>query len=191
MQNLFGKTKYPSYEEILNEYPKETEKCRDKKGNVFGFWMQTLADIQFLNLELSGLTKDYKIDSLNNKVYFNNGNEYVRKRIAHLDLVDSKPTLYSYLIDLFGDTNAYAFHNLYPYKGKFYPRIVRTIINTFKLKEENIILDPYNGCGTTTHESSLMGIKSIGVDINPIGNIISELKNELCLKKEELRLKWT
>lgn len=190
MQNLFRQpVQYPTFEEILNEYSMEVNNYKPKEGNVFGFWMQTLADIQFLNLELSGLTKDYKIDTLNSKVYFNDGNEYVRRRIAHLDLVDSKPTLYSYLIDLFGDTNAYAFHNLYPYKGKFYPRIVRTIINTFNLKEGDLILDPYNGCGTTTHEASLMGIESIGLDINPIGNIISGLKNELLsLKEKEFEL---
>ncbi len=160
MQNLFEKrTKYPSFEEILKEYSKEANNYQPKEGNVFGFWMQTLADIQFLNLELSGLTKDYKIDAINHKVYFNNDYENIRKRIAHLDIVDSKPTLYSNLIDLFGDTNAYAFHNLYPYKGKFYPRIVRTIINAFNIKEGDLILDPYNGCGTTTHEASLIEYK--------------------------------
>jgi len=181
MKDLFGQTiiKYPSYQEILDESSKEDIKYLPKTGNVFGYWMQTLADIQFLDLELSGLTKDYKIDALNYTVNLNGAKEYVRNRVAHLDLVNSKQTLYSYLTDLFGDTNAYAFHNLYPYKGKFYPRIVRTIINTFNLNENHLILDPYNGCGTTTHESALMGINCIGVDINPIGNIISELKNEL------------
>jgi len=181
MQDLFGQTitNFHSYQEILDESSKDGIQYLPKSGNVFGYWMQTLADIQLLDLELSGLTKGYKIDALNYTVDLNGANEYVRSRVAHLDLVDSKQTLYSYLTDLFGDTNAYAFHNLYPYKGKFYPRIVRTVINTFNLNENHLVLDPYNGCGTTTHESGLMGIQSIGVDINPIGNIISELKNEL------------
>lgn len=186
MKDLFGNiTKYPSFEEIISEFSKETGNYLPKEGNVFGFWMQTLADIQFLDLELSGLTKEYSIDALNNKVELNGENEYIKKRIAHLDLIDSKPSLYSYIIDLFGDTNAYAFHNLYPYKGKFYPRIVRTIINAFNLNKEDLILDPYNGCGTTTHEASLMGIQSIGLDINPIGNIIAKLKNELLYVEEK------
>ena len=29
----------------------------------------------------------------------------------------------------------------YPYKGKFYPRIVRTLINAFKLNENSLLLD--------------------------------------------------
>jgi len=187
MQDLFGNNhRYLTLEEIIAEYGKEAIDFIPKEGNVFGFWMQTLADIQFLDLELSGLTKSYSIDTLNYKVNLNGDNEFVRNRIAHLDLVNSKPTLYSYLIDLFEDTNAYAFHNLYPYKGKFYPRLVRTLINTFNLKEGNLILDPYNGCGTTTHEASLMGIESVGIDINPIGNIISDLKNELIFIDEKV-----
>ena len=62
MQDLFGQTtKYPTYEEIINEYSKEANNYQPKEGTVFGFWMQTLADIQFLDLELSGLAKEYKI----------------------------------------------------------------------------------------------------------------------------------
>jgi len=180
-----GTIKYPSPEEILQDFSQETKINLPNGKNVFGFWMQTLADLQLLDLELSGLTKNYKINAVDRNVDFENNNEFVRKRIAHLDLVDKKPTQYSYLIDLFGDTNAYGFHNLYPYKGKFYPRIVRTLINTFALKDGDIILDPYNGCGTTTHEASLLGIDSIGIDINPIGNIIADLKNNLIFMEEK------
>ena len=171
---------YPSYEEIINEFALENKNLNPEK-NSFGYWMQTLADVQFLDLELSGLSENYKIDSIAHKVIFDKNEKLaeIKNRIAHLDTVENERTLYSQLTDLFEDTNAYAFHNLYPYKGKFYPRLVRTIANAFQLNENHLVLDPYNGCGTTTHECGLIGIKSIGVDINPIGNIISHLKNEL------------
>lgn len=72
MKDLFGKVaKYPSFEDIINEFSKNTNNYLSKEGNVFGFWMQTLADIQFLDLELSGLTKKYSIDALNHKVELN------------------------------------------------------------------------------------------------------------------------
>ena len=32
---------------------------------IFGFWMQTLADLEFLDLELQGLAYEYKIDPFN------------------------------------------------------------------------------------------------------------------------------
>ena len=178
---------YPTYEEIINEFSLENKKKVIKEKNSFGYWMQTLADVQFLDLELSGLSKNYKINSTNYKVTFgkNENLEKVKKLVAHLDTVEGEQTFYSEMTDLFEDTNAYAFHNLYPYKGKYYPRLVRTILNAFQINKNHTILDPYNGCGTTTHECGLMGIKSIGVDINPIGNIISHLKNEMLFFKEE------
>lgn len=175
-----NKSKYPTYEEIINEFSLKKRNKISQKSNSFGYWMQTLADIHFLNLELEGLCKNYQIDAINGTVDFidNDNLEYIKNRIAHLDTVNRQRTLYSKITDLFGDTNAYAFHNLYPYKGKFYPRLVRSIVNTFNLNDKHLILDPFNGCGTTTHECALMGIKAIGVDINPIGNIIANVKNE-------------
>ncbi|MBX0311046.1 MAG: site-specific DNA-methyltransferase [Sulfurihydrogenibium sp.] len=145
----------------------------------FGFWMQTLADLEFLDLEMQGLAKEYRIDPIGKIVDFKGDDELIRLRVAHLERVGEKPTLYTEFVDRFEDTNAYAFHNLYPYKGKFYPRIVRTLINAFKLDHNSLILDPFNGSGTTTHEASLMGIKSVGIDIMPMGVIVSKLKNDL------------
>ncbi len=177
---MFGTNEFPSYEEIVAEYSKEFEKYVLPKGdNIFGFWMQTLADLELLDLELKGLTDWHKIDPIKRIVEIEGDIENVRKRIAHLETVKGQKTLYTEFIDLYGDTNAYAFHNLYPYKGKFYPRVVRTLINAFKLKEGDKILDPFNGSGTTTHEASLMGIKSVGLDITPMGVMLAKLKDEL------------
>ncbi len=81
-------------------------------------------------------------------------------------------------------------HNLYPYKGKFYPRVVRTLINAFRLNHNSLLLDPFNGSETATHEASLMGIKSVGIDVTPMGIVLSELKNDL-LFIEEQKLNFT
>ncbi len=183
---LFNDYEISSYEEILEDYAKEFTKYIVPKGDtIFGFWMQTLADLEFLNLELQGLTEEYTIDPINRTVDFKGNEESIRLKVAHLEKVKGKTTLYTDLVDKFGDTNAYAFHNLYPYKGKFYPRIVRTLINTFQLDEKSLVFDPFNGSGTTTHEASLMGIKSVGIDVTPMGIVLSELKNDLLFVKEE------
>jgi len=183
--SMFGTQEFPSYEEIIEAYGREFSKYVVPKGDtVFGFWMQTLADLELLDLELRGLTKSYSIDSIKRTVEFDGDEEFIRLRIAHLEKVREKPTLYTELVDEFGDTNAYAFHNLYPFKGKFYPRVVRTLINTFSLKENSLLLDPFNGSGTTTHEASLMGVKSFGVDITPMGTMLAEVKNGLLFTKE-------
>ena len=188
---MFGTYEFPSYEEIMEAYAKEFANYILPKGDtIFGFWMQTLADLEFLDLELQGLTEKYSIDPVHRVVNLKGDDDFIRLRIAHLEKVKGKATLYTELVDKFGDTNAYAFHNLYPYKGKFYPRIVRTLINTFKLDQGSLLLDPFNGSGTTTHEALLMGIKSVGIDVTPMGIILSELKNGL-LFIEEQKLNFT
>jgi hypothetical protein len=188
---MFDTYEFPSYEEIMEAYAKEFANYILPKGNtIFGFWMQTLADLEFLDLELQGLTDEYKIDPVNRVVNLKGDEEFIRLRIAHLEKVKGKTTLYTELVDKFGDTNAYAFHNLYPYKGKFYPRVVRTLINAFKLNHNSLLLDPFNGSGTTTHEASIMGIKSVGIDVTPMGIVLSELKNDL-LFIDEQKLSFT
>ena len=185
-QTMFGTYEFPTYEEIIGAYAKEFTNYVFPKGEtIFGFWMQTLADLEFLDLELQGLTEEYKIDPINRVVNFKGDEDFIKLRIAHLEKVKGKTTLYSDLVDTFGDTNAYAFHNLYPYKGKFYPRVVRTLINAFKLDQSSLLLDPFNGSGTTTHEASLMGVRSVGIDVTPMGVILSELKNDLLFIDEK------
>jgi hypothetical protein len=188
---MFGTHDFPSYEEIMDAYAKEFASYVIPKGDtIFGFWMQTLADLEFLDLELQGLTDEYNIDPANRVVNFKGDDNFIRLRIAHLEKVKGKTTVYTSLVDKFGDTNAYAFHNLYPYKGKFYPRVVRTLINAFKLTQNSLLLDPFNGSGTATHEASLTGIKSVGIDVTPMGVVLSELKNDLLFINGE-RLSFT
>jgi hypothetical protein len=191
-KTMFGTSEFPSYEEILDAYSKEFSSYVQPKGDtIFGFWMQTIADLEFLDLELQGLTEEYLIDPTTRSVKLKGNEDFIRLRVAHLEKVGGKPTLYSDIVNEFGDTNAYAFHNLYPYKGKFYPRVVRTLINTFKLNQNSLLFDPFNGSGTTTHEASLMGIKSTGVDVTPMGVILSELKNDLLfINDKELNFRF-
>lgn len=183
---MFGTNDFPSYEEIIDKYSKEFAKYIIPKGDtIFGYWMQTLADLEFLNLELQGLSEEHTIDPINRTVEFKGDDDFIRLRIAHLEKVKGKTTLYTDIVDKFGDTNAYAFHNLYPYKGKFYPRVVRTLINTFGLRDNALLFDPFNGSGTTTHEASLIGIKSVGIDVTPMGIMLSEIKNDLLFINEK------
>jgi len=177
---MFGTNEFPTYEEIVEKYAKEFNHYVMPKGeNIFGFWMQTLADLELLDLELQGFTKKYKINPVYRTIEFEGDVGLLRLRIAHLEKVRGRTTLYTDFVDSYNDTNAYAFHNLYPYKGKFYPRVVRTLINAFGLTQKDLVLDPFNGSGTTTHEASIMGIESVGIDITPMGVILSKLKNDL------------
>lgn len=70
-------------------------------------------------------------------------------------------------------------HSFHKYKAKFFPRFVRSLIvsNLNLTADELTICDPYVGSGTTLVESSLLGYKSFGYDIDPLSCFISEIKS--------------
>ncbi len=69
----------------------------------------------------------------------------------------------------------YLTHSIHRYSGKFIPQIASNVINMLT-QPGDIILDPYCGSGTTLLEASVLGRKSIGIDLNPIACLISKVK---------------
>ncbi len=75
-------------------------------------------------------------------------------------------------------------HRLHPYKGKFIPQLVEYFldnhIDNFKkeiyFKENDIVLDPFCGSGTTLIQANELGIHSIGIDISPFNAFIANTK---------------
>lgn len=72
-------------------------------------------------------------------------------------------------------------HGLHKYKAKFFPRMIRAfIISTLgKLPASTnkmVLVDPFVGSGTALVESRLIGLKSIGVDIDILSCLISKAK---------------
>lgn len=68
-------------------------------------------------------------------------------------------------------------HGFHKYPGKFIPQIPRWAMKKYLRKgEENYILDPFCGSGTTLVEGMLYGHNVIGVDIDPLSALISKVK---------------
>ena len=94
------------------------------------------------------------------------------------------------------NTSSPHIHSFHKYKAKFFPRFVRSlIISNLNLDTNELtICDPYVGSGTTLIESSLLGYKSFGYDIDPLSCFISEVKsraidikiNDLCIPSKDL-----
>lgn len=80
----------------------------------------------------------------------------------------------------------YLTHNIHRYSGKFIPQIARKVIEILT-QEGDIVLDPYNGSGTTMLEALLTGRNAIGCDINPLALLISEVK---CMLTTPGELDW-
>ena len=79
-------------------------------------------------------------------------------------------------VSLQRQSTRYSAHGIHEYRGKFNPQIVRAIGNIIGLKPKDWVLDPFCGCGTTLLESAHIGWNAIGIDLNPLGVIISDAK---------------
>lgn len=73
----------------------------------------------------------------------------------------------------------YLTHGIHPYKGKFYPQLIRPLLNILNIPKGGTVFDPFCGSGTVALESILNGYNAIGCDINPIAVEIAHVKNEI------------
>jgi tRNA G10 N-methylase Trm11 len=71
----------------------------------------------------------------------------------------------------------HSLHKIAPYVGRIKPPFAHFLIK-YATNPGDIILDPFCGIGTIPLESSLMGRKSIGVDLNPYAITVAKSKTE-------------
>ena len=67
-------------------------------------------------------------------------------------------------------------HAFHSYPARFIPEIPRTVIRELAPPRDTLVFDPFCGCGTTLVEAQQAGYASVGVDLNPIGCLISRVK---------------
>lgn len=72
--------------------------------------------------------------------------------------------------------STYGVHGLHKYKGKFYPQLIKGLINSSGVKPGAVFLDPFMGCGTAVIEVFLNGIVGLGIDMNPLAYFISKTR---------------
>ena len=70
----------------------------------------------------------------------------------------------------------YATHGIHEYRGKFFPQLVRALINIAQLPEASLVADPMCGSGTTLVEARLSGRRSLGLDLNPLSAFVADVK---------------
>ncbi|OYU80440.1 MAG: hypothetical protein CFE23_09290 [Flavobacterium sp. BFFFF1] len=80
-------------------------------------------------------------------------------------------------------------HRWYYYKEGFSPLLVEKAIEIAEVGKDDIVLDPFNGGGTTTLTASSLGINSFGIEVNPFTSFLSLAKTRN-VKVKELD-KWT
>lgn len=68
-------------------------------------------------------------------------------------------------------------HRWYYYKEGFSPNLVEKAIEKANINTNDIIIDPFNGSGTTTLTASSKGYNSIGIEVNPFTSFLSRTKS--------------
>lgn len=63
---------------------------------------------------------------------------------------------------------AAGWHGFFPYYAGFPTSFAHDLIASAGLPEGAVVLDPWNGSGTTTFTASRLGYDALGVDINPV-----------------------
>ncbi|PIU54851.1 MAG: hypothetical protein COS88_06290 [Chloroflexi bacterium CG07_land_8_20_14_0_80_51_10] len=66
-------------------------------------------------------------------------------------------------------------HGLHKYPAKFFPGLPRWLIKRYS-RENEAILDPFSGSGTTSVEALLLQRNSVGIDIDPFSRFLSKVK---------------
>ena len=59
-----------------------------------------------------------------------------------------------------------ASHDWYRFVLSYPPHLVRQYIDEFGLTEDDLVLDPFCGTGTTVVEAKLVGARSVGIEAN-------------------------
>lgn len=72
------------------------------------------------------------------------------------------------------DTKIYT-HGFHNYPAMMIPQVAGRLLDMFS-KRGDRVLDPFCGSGTVLVESKLRGLKSFGIDINPLAILLSKVK---------------
>lgn len=70
----------------------------------------------------------------------------------------------------------YGPHGIHEYRGKFFPQLVRALINIAGVKNGGVVADPMCGSGTTLVEAAVSGCQTLGLDMNPLSVLMARTK---------------
>jgi DNA modification methylase len=86
-------------------------------------------------------------------------------------------------------TTSHLSHDIHYYKAKFFPRLVRSMLNICEQRlgdGPHRVIDNFVGSGTALLEASILGIPSLGLDIDPLSTLISRAKLEMMRQHSSL-----
>jgi len=63
---------------------------------------------------------------------------------------------------------------IFPYYAGYSNTFAKQLLRSISIGSNSLVLDPWNGSGTTTYAANQLGINSIGLDLNPVMVIVAK-----------------
>ena len=79
-----------------------------------------------------------------------------------------------------------AFHDWYRFVLSYPPHLVRQYLTEFELGENDLVLDPFCGTGTTVVEAKLQNIPSVGIEANRFAHFAGSVKVDWSVNADDL-----
>jgi DNA modification methylase len=144
--------------------------------------IQFIYELALARLELHSFNPDLKVtNDFREFELKDDGNfETLKRRLAYFKTINGDYSDYYYLqkYNQTKSVNQYLTHWIYPYKGKFHPQMIRSLMNIMKIQNGETLFDPFVGSGTAVLEAQILGINAVGLDISPLCVLISKVKTE-------------
>lgn len=77
----------------------------------------------------------------------------------------------------FSQNRSLPIHSWFDYKQGYSPELIQKLVEDLGVPKDGLILDPFNGVGTTLLAADSMGVSSVGFDVNPVAVLASTVKN--------------
>ena len=181
-ENFKGKRMLEKAESINTSWAYNKFDVSNKESLLLLDNVQFIYELALAQLELQALGVDFRVTNglREFKLFKANNLNDVAKKVAYFKVINGKYTDYFRVIqkNVTRSVNQYLTHWIYPYKGKFHPQMIRSLLNIIGLKEGDTVFEPFIGSGTTAVEAELLGINCIGIDISPLCVLQSRVKTE-------------
>jgi len=78
-------------------------------------------------------------------------------------------------------------HDWYRFVYAYSDRVITSLVDEFDIKQDDLLIDPFNGTGTTTLAAKKLGIDTIGTDTSPASVLSARVKTNWDVDLEEFR----
>ncbi|MFC6863835.1 DNA methyltransferase [Halomicroarcula sp. GCM10025817] len=78
-------------------------------------------------------------------------------------------------------------HDWYRFVYAYSDRVITSLVDEFDIEQDDLLIDPFNGTGTTTLAAKKLGIDSIGTDTSPASVLSARCKTNWDVDLDEFR----